>query len=68
MKRDKDSIPPNLSELLEVLLPPETAGHLTNAGMELLLAMRSWLDANVLALEKIRRETAKSPLKKVEVK
>ncbi len=68
MKREKDSIPMNLSELLEVLLPPETASHLTNAGLELLLAMRSWLDANILALDKIRRETAKSPLKKVEVK
>lgn len=51
-----------------MLLPPETAGHLANAGLELLLAMRSWLDANILTLEKIRRETAKSPLKKVEVK
>ncbi len=51
-----------------MLLPPETASHLSNAGLELLLAMRSWLDANILALEKIRRETAKSTLKKVEVR
>ena len=68
MKREKDSVPPNVSELLEVLVPPETAGHLAAAGLELLLAMRSWLDANILALEKMRHETAKNPLRKVEVK
>jgi hypothetical protein len=51
-----------------MLLPPETASHLSNAGLELLLAMRSWLDANIIALEKLRRETSKSPLKKVEVR
>ncbi len=68
MKREKDSAPPSVSEILEMLLPPETAGHLTNAGLELLLAMRSWLDSSILAFEKIRRETVKSTLKKVEVK
>ena len=51
-----------------MLLPQETASHLSNAGLELLLAMRSWLDANILTLEKIRRETSRSSLRKVEVK
>lgn len=68
MKHEKDSNPPNLADILEMLLPQETASHLSNAGLELLLAMRSWLDANVMALEKLRRETSKSTLKKVEVK
>jgi hypothetical protein len=51
-----------------MLLPPETASHLSTAGLELLLAMRSWLDANIIAMERMRRETSRSTLKKVEVK
>ena len=68
MKHEKESIPLSRSDLLNTLLPSDTIEHLILARRELLLALRSLLDANIQALEKEKQERSKSPLKKVEVK
>ena len=68
MKHEKESMPYSLSDLLNTLLPSETVEHLLVVRKEMLLALRSWLDANIQALEKEKQERSKSPLKKVEVK
>ncbi len=60
-------MPRNVSELLSTMLPKESVEHLNNARRELLLALRSWLDANIVELEGEMKKQ-KSKLKKVEVR
>lgn len=69
MKREsKDPITPDPLELLSMFLPAETAQHLNNAHKELLLALRSWLDAYIEHLESEMKEKSRATLRKLEVK
>ncbi len=61
-KEIRISIP---EDLFSLFIPEKTVGHLMNARKELLLSVRSLIDAKIEAMEKIekKRETKKKKIK-----
>ncbi len=52
-------------DLFSIFIPEKTVGHLMNARKEMLLSLRSLIDAKIEAMEKIekKRETRKKKIK-----
>lgn len=52
-------------DLFSILIPEKTVGHLMNARKEMLLSLRSLIDAKIEAMEKIekKRETKRKKIK-----
>jgi hypothetical protein len=61
-KEIRISIP---EDLFSLFIPEKTVGHLMNARKELLLSLRSLIDAKIEAMEKIekKRATTKKKIK-----
>ena len=51
-------------DLFSIFIPEKTVGHLMNARKEMLLSLRSLIDAKIEAMEKIekKRETKKKKI------
>lgn len=54
-------------ELFNLFLPAETHKHLMRAKKEILLALRSFIDARIEALEKREERVTEEKKKKIEV-
>ncbi len=52
-------------DLFSIFIPEKTVGHLMNARKEMLLSLRSLIDAKIEAMEKFekKRETKKKKIK-----
>jgi hypothetical protein len=52
-------------DLFSIFIPEKTVGHLMNARKEMLLSLRSLIDAKIEAMEKIekKRETKRKKIK-----
>jgi len=52
-------------DLFSIFIPEKTVGHLMNARKEMLLSIRSLIDAKIEAMEKIekKRETKRKKIK-----
>jgi hypothetical protein len=52
-------------DLFSIFIPEKTVGHLMNARKEMLLSLRSLIDAKIEAMEKFekKRETRKKKIK-----
>jgi hypothetical protein len=63
-KEIRISIP---EDLFSILIPEKTATHLMNARKEMLLSLRSLIDARIEAMEKFEKKRATKTKRKIKI-
>lgn len=63
-KEIRISIP---EDLISILIPEKTATHLMNARKEVLLSLRSLIDARIEAMEKFEKKRTAKTKKKIKI-